>query len=608
MCTTCRLQRPPRRRRLVLAAVASPWLIALAMTPWRAPQVSGQGPEATSADWSFALVAVAQAKDGAAKAVKYTCPMHPHYIADHPGTCPICGMDLVKVAAAEPGAPSKGMSREIVRIAPETLQSMGIRIAKVEQASFGRSIRSTGMVMANDRLRTILTGRVEGWIEDLRVTAVGDAVKRGMRLFEMFSPELIVSQRDYLAALATRDERRRADVEQRLRSFGLQTQAIQMLHKSRKEMQRVPFFADRDGTISELNVVSGAYVRRGVTIATIQDYSTVWLQVAVAEKDLGLLRGAAKAKVSLASQPGRTISSRIDYIYPTIDPKTRTGQVRLVVDNADGQVRPGSFADVTFEIGVEPRLAVPSEAILQSEAGTFVVVSLGEGRFEPRAIRTGLVSGRWTEVISGLEAGLPIVVSGQFLIDSESSLKEAFGKLQRQQLALGLLTPSAIELAMIDHIVDAALYLHEALVDGYAIEPKQLDAARQVKDALWPAYQGTQLAFVLTDAVAALDKAKAARTETETRAALAALVSALKPWLVEGAPQHYAAKKVQLFEEEGSARLWLQLQAKPANPYGPAAARLLAWPTRSQPVKPAADAKTKPEAKPAPTGHAKGSH
>ncbi|MCB1548504.1 MAG: efflux RND transporter periplasmic adaptor subunit, partial [Hyphomicrobiaceae bacterium] len=225
MCTTCRLQRPPRRRRLVLAAVTSPWLIALAMTPWRATQVLGQGPEATSADWSFTLVAAAQAKDGAAKAVKYTCPMHPHYIADHPGTCPICGMDLVKVAAAEPGAPSKGMSREIVRIAPETLQSMGIRIAKVEQASFGRSIRSTGMVMANDRLRTILTGRVEGWIEDLRVTAVGDAVKRGMRLFEMFSPELIVSQRDYLAALATRDERRRADVEQRLRSFGLQTQA-----------------------------------------------------------------------------------------------------------------------------------------------------------------------------------------------------------------------------------------------------------------------------------------------------------------------------------------------------------------------------------------------
>ena len=175
-------------------------------------------------------------------------------------------------------------------------------------------------------------------------------------------------------------------------------------------------------------------------------------------------------------------------------------------------------------------------------------------------------------------SGDDIVVSGQFLIDSESALRESFQKLQRLQLPLSLLKLDQTQFAMIDHMVDAALYIHEALTDGYDIDPIQLDPAIEVKTFLWPAFQHTRLAFVMTDAVSAVESAKAARTESELKSALAQLVAALKPWLLEGAPQHYKEKGVTLFEGHSDDRLWLQLSGPSANPYGSGHAMKIEWP------------------------------
>lgn len=545
--------------------------------------------------------------------VKWTCPMHLHYIANEPGTCPICGMDLVKV---DPGAKTEGESdgpqRTAIVIAPETMQTMGVRIAKAETSNFGRIVRSYGRVAENERLQTEMSARTEGWIEDLKIRAVGDQVKEGDLLFSMYAPEFIVSQRDYVDALKGNSVPRIKSIKTRLKAFGMQDRAIEELEQKRAELEFVPFYADRDGTVAMIELRPGSYVQRGTMLTRIQDYSQVWLMVSVSEKDLTLIHPGTAARVTFPNIPGREIYAKVEYVYPTVDAKTRTGQVRLVLDNADGQLRPGAYADVAFEVGAEMRLAVPSEAILNSGGARYVVASLGGGRFEPRAVSTGVTSGPWTEISGEIAAGDDIVVSGQFLIDSESALRESFRKLERLQLPLSLVKLDATQFAMIDHMVDAALYIHEALIDGYEVEAKFLDPALEIKALLWPKFQHTKLAFVLEDAAKAIEKGKAAQTESETRTALAELVTALEPWMRGGAPQHYAEKKLLMLHDAESGAKWLQLAGKPANPYGSGAAEAMPWP-ESKPgnaenggasaAVPATNPSSEPAAAPAMTGH-----
>ena len=364
---------------------------------------------------------------------KWTCPMHPHYIADEFGTCPICGMNLVKLdtGGIEPGA-SQAESRSVVTIAPEVIQNIGVRIGKVERSRFGRSIRSYGIVHENERLTSEFTARVEGWVQDLKVTAVGDKVKKGEPLFRLYSPRLIVSQNDLFLTTTNRASVNRGTTQ--LRALGVQDEALEQIKQNGRPLELVPFFADRTGTVTEISLKEGTYVKRGMLIARIQDYSTVWLRVSVAEQDLPFITQSSNAMVTFPNIPGQEIKANIDYVYPTIDAKTRTGQVRLVIPNANGTIRPGGYADVVFEVGSSERIAVPSEAVMRNGKGEYVVISLGQGRFQPRAERPDWCPGGETEITSGVEAGEDIVVSGQFLIDSESALRESFRKLQRMQL------------------------------------------------------------------------------------------------------------------------------------------------------------------------------
>ncbi len=483
-------------------------------------------------------------------------------------------------AAASTG----GVKREAITVAPEVMQSMGVRIAKAEQARFGRAIRSFGRVTENERLQTEISSRIEGWITKLRATAVGDEVSEGDLLFEMYAPQLVVAQNDYLRP-------RLADLRGRgvaqLKSLGVQDKAIEQMQGRQQPLQDVPFYAARSGVISELNIRDGSHVQRGTLMARIQDYSSVWLMVGVAEKDLGFISRDTPASVSFPNLPDHKVNARVDYIYPTVDEKTRTGRVRLVVENPDGRIRPGSYADVTFEVGAELRVAVPSEAVLRSGEGSHVVVSLGGGRFEPRAVETGLSAGRWTEVARGVEPGDEIVVSGQFLLDSGSALRESFRKLERATLALSLLELDKDEIGMMDRLVDGALYLHEALVDGYDVQPDFLDPAVSVRDLMWPRYRDTRLAFMLEDAAAALRKAQDARAVSETQDALGELATALRPWVLNGAPDHYRERGVALFREIGGARLWLQLKGDPVNPYSRAPGEQV--PSPDEPASPVAN-------------------
>lgn len=585
MCSRCKSASSARNR---IAALSATLYLGQALVGGIVSVPAA--PEKVSVKWSVAIMSALTSQAQADEAegekkdegtTKWTCPMHPHYIADEFGACPICGMDLVKleIGGGAMGATSAG-ERTVVSISPEMIQNMGVRLGKAEASVFGRQIRSYGIVQENERLVTEITARVEGWVEQLKVTAVGDEVQKGMPLFKLYSPRLITSQNDHI--LSRNSKNLAGGGLMQLRAFGVQKRALNQIKNIKKPLDLVPFYAERGGTVSELNLREGGYVKRGMLLARIQDYSSVWLIVGVVEKDLSFVGKETPALVTFPNLPGREVRAMVDYIYPTIDPKTRTGQVRLVIENPDGHIRPGSYADVDFEVGTDQRIAVPTESILKNGEGRHVVISLGQGRFQPRLIRTGLTAGGWTEVISGVKPGEDVVVSGQFLLDSESALRESFHKLQRLQLPLSLLKLDRNSFAMIEHLIDAALYIHEALVDGYDVDPAQLDAAISIKELMWPQYKDTQLSFVLDDATNVLKKTQEARTETELQTALQALTKALEPWIFQGAPTHYRDKQLAVFKDTLD-RKWLQIDGTPYNPYGREQAGRIPYPETDTP-------------------------
>jgi len=541
---------------------------------------------------AFFLILALFAVPAMAQAEQYTCPMHPHYVADRPGTCPICGMDLVELASEQEseddGAAMEsmdnsdkgGMERTTVTIDPETIQNTGIRTEEAQMASFGTLVRSYGDVTENVRLQFDISARVEGWVEDLKVQAMGDEVKKGDLLFNLYSPALISAQQDLISAIATGYKGRIDSAAKRLVSLGMQKRAIEEVKSRRKAFQSVPYYAESDGLVSAMNVRDGTYAKPGMNLMTLQNYDTVWVDVSVAEQDIPYITKETKAMVSLPALGVKEKEAAIDYIYPTIDRATRTGRIRLVLDNADGKLKPGAYADVELETGVDRRLSIPGDAILKSKDGDFVVVAMDQGRFQPRKILAGLKYKGRTEVLDGLAEKDKVVVSGQFLIDSESALRESFRKMQRMQMPLALLDMTDDQLAMIDHLIDVAIYMQKELTAGRTPNPNMIMPAITLGDHLMPVFRGTKLQFVLEDAEMALKAAQDNVTDKEWQNSLNDLVTALKPWLLEGKPQHYKSKGLQFYMAHGLDTYWLQLGDEVQNPYGEGHPMKIDWPDK----------------------------
>ena len=523
-----------------------------------------------------------QAAAASVEAAQYTCPMHPHYISTDPnGSCPICGMDLVPVSAEAGAAQGDGS----IAVAPEMIQTMGVRTVPVEVTDFGQSLRAFGLVETNERLENVAASRLEGWIESLTVRAEGDTVRPGALLYRVYSPDLIAAQKDYLNSLAIGNDNRIAAVRQRLRSLGMQTVAIERLTRNREVIERVPVYAEAGGTVAELQVREGDYIKPGTPILRLQSYSGVWVMASIPESDLPLIDTGLAVRLSFPSAPEAPAEGKVDYIYPTIDPKTRTAQVRIGVDNAAGYLRPGAYADIAMDLGGGTRLSVPIEAVLRDSRGAHVIVALGEGRFAGRAVRTGVSANGRTEIIAGLTPGEQVVASGQFMLDSEVNLREGFSKLQAPpamvagpDTPLSQLPVDATTLAEIDHFSDMALYFHEALTDEYRIDPYFVDPALALGEALRTRFADTQLVPILENGEVALRAAKNAREGDQLANELARLMQALEPWLIEGAPVRYREAGLTLFRDTASGRLWLQQGDIPRNPYGDSQADIILWP------------------------------
>jgi len=363
----------------------------------------------------------------------YVCPMHPQIVRDEPGNCPICGMALVR---QEPTAGDGPMPS--VTVDARTMQNMGLRTAEVERDTLWKYIETVGYVDYDENRVTHVHPRATGWVERLHVTAVGDRVKKGEVLLELYSPELVQAQEELLIALRSDSSRltgQRRDslvnsARERLRLVGVPESVVERVIRTGEVLRTVPLVAPRTGVVTAIGLRDGMYITPANELYTIADLSSVWVQVDVFEHQLDWVAAGRPADIRVAALPGREWEGEVEYIYPTLEPRTRTLRARLRFDNPEGVLKPNMFADVVIYGG--PRrdvVVIPREAVIPTADGARVVKVLEDGSFQPVEVSIGMLSGERVEVLEGLEPGERIVASGQFLIDSESNLQASFRRM-----------------------------------------------------------------------------------------------------------------------------------------------------------------------------------
>src|ERR1039458_2843456 len=409
----------------------------------------------------------------------YTCGMHPQVIEHKPGNCPICGMKLTPVrkqaamkpppaehkvkhykSTMNPGEVSPGPAKDsmgmdmvpvyedeaaaaessAITIDPVTMQNMDLRTGVVTRGPLRRVVRTVGVVDFEETALAEVSTKFRGWVEKLYVDATGKQMHRGEPLFEIYSPELYLAQTEYLLTLdsptnqgGVASELRKTAAMTKLRYWDISEDQIADLARTRTPKKTLRMNAPRDGIVVEKLVVEGQMVEAGMKLYRLADLGTVWVQSQVYEQDLPLVQLGQEATVSLSYLPDRKFRGRVTYIYPTVDDKTRTAKVRMEFHNPGYFLKPGMFATVELTAELSPSaVLVPDSAILRSGENNTVFVALEGGKFEPRAVALGLsAEGNRSQVLSGLSEGERIVTSGQFMLDSESQLREAIQKMLR---------------------------------------------------------------------------------------------------------------------------------------------------------------------------------
>ena len=365
-------------------------------------------------------------KSGEPEVLYWAAPMDPNFRRDQPGKSPM-GMDLIPVYAdAEGGADDAG----VVKIKPQTVNNLGVRSTKVIRRQMNREVQTVGYLDFDESRMSHLHVRADGWIEKLAVRSVGEEVKRGDLLFEIYSPALVNAQAEYLQALQTGRKGLIGASEERLRALDFSDQQIKRLERKRKTERLVQVRARQDGIISELNVREGMYIVPGLNVLTLADLSSVWLLADVFESQAQWVSEGQVARMSLPYTPGQSWTGKVEYVYPTLDPKSRTLKVRLRFENPDNALKPNMYASVLIEAeSVGNVLTVPREALIRAGRNDRVIVDLGEGRYKPMMVKVGIEANGQVAIGEGLKGDEKVVVSGQFLIDSEASLSASMMRM-----------------------------------------------------------------------------------------------------------------------------------------------------------------------------------
>ena len=404
----------------------------------------GQHAAGTAAQ-SAASVSSASSDDraGARRILYYRNPM------GLPDTSPTpkkdsMGMDYIPVYADESAA-TEGELPGFVRISAQKVQKLGVRTEEAAPRVLQRTLRAAARVAPDERRVSLIAPRFEGWVERLHVNATGQRVELGQPLFEVYSPELVLAQREYAIARQGEQALQAAGSEgaagmkrlaeaalARLRNWELQPEDLAALTESAQSTQStqvrrtLPLRSPVSGIVTEKKAMQGMRFAPGEVLYQVTDLSSVWVLADVFEQDIAEVTPGARARITLAAHPGRDFSGTVDYVYPTLDEKTRTVPVRIVLANPQHLLKPAMYAQVELQSrATAPVLAVPDSALIDSGRRRIVLVQRGEGRFEPREVQTGQQGEGYVEVRQGLQAGERVVVAANFLIDAESNLQAA---------------------------------------------------------------------------------------------------------------------------------------------------------------------------------------
>jgi membrane fusion protein, copper/silver efflux system len=401
-------------------------------------------------------------KDRAA-AQQYYCPMHPTYVSDKPGDCPICNMKLVPKPAADSTvaprgahsdsihasglgdrAPSGTSAAEVSGRASVTLDTQARSLAGVQTAvavrdTLARTVRTVGVVKPDEGRIEHLHVKVGGWIDKLYVNATGQYVRRGQPAFALYSPEIVASQEEFLrASRAARElsgssvsEARRgaeellAAARRRLDVYDVPEEFVTRLERTGQVERAVLMPSHASGYVIVKNVAEGDRVDPDMELFTLADLSRVWVDASFYENEAPLVRPGVTATLSLPFAPGRTLVGKVAYVYPYVNPESRTLQVRFEFANPDLLLKPSMYVDVSLAVEAPEGIVVPESAVLDTGTRQIAFVEMPGDRFEPREVRTGLRSEGRIQVLSGVREGERVVVRANFLLDSESRLRSA---------------------------------------------------------------------------------------------------------------------------------------------------------------------------------------
>lgn len=395
--------------------------------------------DAVAADGRELKTGMIDPKNG--KKIKYwVAPMDPTYIRDEPGKSPM-GMDLVPKYEEE-GEPE---ATSTIRVDPVTVQNMGVRLAPVRKKQLTKTIRAFGKLIYDERRLYAVNTKFDGWIEKLHVSYMGQQVAKGQPLFDIYSPDLVTAQEEYLLALRQADrlgkstygdirengQRLLTAAETRLRYWGVTDRQINRLKMNGTTEKAVTVYSPATGVVMAKNAYEGHFVKAGQHQFEIADLSRIWVDAEVYEYELPWIHEGMQAVMDLSYIPGKQFQGKVLFVYPYLSDTTRTARLRLEFANPDGTLKPEMYANVHLQSTMaEPGLVIPQEAVIDSGVRKMAFVAKGEGRFEPREVKLGIEADAGDyQVLEGLTEGEQIVVSAQFMFDSESRLREAIQKM-----------------------------------------------------------------------------------------------------------------------------------------------------------------------------------
>jgi len=373
--------------------------------------------------------------------VQYTCPMHPFIIKDKPGACPICGMSLVKKVEGAQASPGETATLEQVSLSPTQMVMANVATVEAKAMPLAREINAVGIVQYDQTRQARVTAWVAGRIDKLHVNSVGSYVAKGKPVAEVYSPDLVSAQQEYLLALKSREQFKNSPIQsisqggeglvasarQRLKLIGVTDEQIAGLEKAGQPNIRLSVYTPLSGVVIEKIALEGQYVNVGDPLFNIADLSTVWVEVEVYENEFPNIKIGQIVEILSQSYPGIPFRGKVAFIYPFLDPKTRTLKVRVELPNPGLRLKPDMFVNATVKVPLGIVMAVPVAAVMDTGSRQVVWVEVKAGTFEPRDVKVGARQGGYLQIISGLKGGEKVAASGGYLIDSEAQLKGGGG-------------------------------------------------------------------------------------------------------------------------------------------------------------------------------------